>query len=82
LGPLSLSYNAYHGLLFRAIKLPDSEADNSLSFEAEEEYDDSGAVIGKKRKVHAKRFFPPSDEEILVHAEFLKSIQSPLWNEC
>ncbi|MDR1982420.1 MAG: DNA polymerase III subunit epsilon [Holosporaceae bacterium] len=35
----------------------------------------------KNRKTYEVRHFPPSQEEISMHAEFLKGLNSPLWNE-
>jgi DNA polymerase-3 subunit epsilon len=54
---------------------------SSLSFENEEKNSKSNAAIQKEIKSFAKRSFPPSDDEILVHQEFLKKISSPLWNK-
>jgi DNA polymerase-3 subunit epsilon len=54
---------------------------SSLSFENEEKEIKSGARVRKRSKTYVKRFFPPSDEEMLVHQEFLKKIPSSLWSK-
>jgi DNA polymerase-3 subunit epsilon len=53
---------------------------SSLFFENDEEKTAAASVIQRK-KSYAARSFPPSEEEIAAHSEFLKSISSPLWNE-
>ncbi|MDR0678484.1 MAG: DNA polymerase III subunit epsilon [Holosporaceae bacterium] len=37
--------------------------------------------LQRNRRVYEIRHFPPSQEEISRHKEFLKSLNSPLWNE-
>ncbi|MDR2781149.1 MAG: DNA polymerase III subunit epsilon [Holosporaceae bacterium] len=54
---------------------------SSLFSENKEKMSASDTVIHRRRKVNTKRFFLPSDDEVLAHKEFLKSITAPLWDE-
>ncbi|MDR1334479.1 MAG: DNA polymerase III subunit epsilon [Holosporaceae bacterium] len=54
---------------------------SSLSFENENKDSQSNVTVQEKRKKYARRFFPPADDEILAHQEFLKKIPSSLWSK-
>ncbi|MDR2723824.1 MAG: DNA polymerase III subunit epsilon [Holosporaceae bacterium] len=53
---------------------------SGLSF-VSEETSSPAEIRSQNCKVRKIRYFPPSEDEIFLHSEFLKSLNSPLWNE-
>jgi DNA polymerase-3 subunit epsilon len=53
---------------------------SSLSFSVDGTVSASGTDL-KNRKKHQERFFPPSAEEIALHAELLKNLNNPIWHK-
>lgn len=80
------SIRTVHGALVDCILLAEVYVNllggkqSGLSFDGDDKV--LGESSSMKKKRHEERFFPPSGEELKIHAEFLESsIKSPMWNE-
>lgn len=81
------SIRTVHGALVDCILLAEVYVNllggkqSGLSFEEDDKRrGENSSAVEKKR--HEERFFPPSGEELKIHAEFLESsVKSPIWND-
>jgi DNA polymerase-3 subunit epsilon len=81
---IDLSGRSKHGALIDCMLLAEvyinllGGRQSGLSFVTETA--DPAATLKKERKVYEVRHFPPSEDEIATHGEFLRTLNCALWN--
>lgn len=81
------SREEHHGALIDSLLLAEVYMEllggkqSGLAFGSDENATERIAVIQNTRQSRKKRTFKPSESEIAAHDEFLKSMESPMWNK-
>ena len=81
------SRDEHHGALIDSLLLADVYMEllggkqSGLAFGSDENTSEAMTIMHDTKQSRQKRTFKPSEEEIAAHNEFLKSMESPIWNK-
>ena len=81
------SRDEHHGALIDSLLLAEVYMEllggkqSGLAFGSDESIGEEMTIMHNTKQSRQKRTFKPSEEEVAAHKEFLKSMESPIWNK-